>query len=188
MMQQRLEAAESLVNEGTCVISADYGSILAAVKDAVESGRSATFYVSAETARRINEWYWTPERKKELRVEDISPEEKARIEKELGLRDALVFSNRTPCEKCGNIYGAFEFLQQGLQEHGRSTVEAVMAMRNVALIRVNPTEVAVCPNCSEKITRGGKLVEGRIVGGTEVPHYYGGTRAYAGCCRGGQLM
>lgn len=187
-MKQKLEAAEKIVSEGACVISGDCETIIAAVKDTVESGKSATFYVSVDTAAKINEWYWTPERRKELQVEEVSAEEQAHIEKELGLKDAIILSNRTSCEKCGNVYGAFEFLQQGLKEHGRAAVEAVLTMRNVALIRVNPTEVAVCPNCSERITRGGKMVEGRIVGGTEVPHYYGGTRAYAGCCRGGSLV
>lgn len=188
MIEQRLKTIDTMVDNGTCVVSADYDAILAMVQEAVNSGKSATFYVSTAMAAAINAWYWTPERKKALGVEDVSPEERYRIEKEFGLKDAILFSNRTPCEKCGNVYGAFEFIQQGLKEHGRGVVEGVLAMKNVALIRVNPPEIAICPNCIERITKGGKLVEGRIVGGTEVPHHYGGTSAYAGCCRGGSLI
>jgi len=187
-MKQKIEAAERIISDGGCVISAHDEIILDIVKETVNSGKSATFYVSTDAAAKINEWYWTPARRKALEVEEVSAQERAQIEKELGLKDAIIFSNRTPCQKCGNVYGAFEFLQQGLKAHGGAAVEAVLTMKNAALIRVNPTEVAVCPRCSERITRGGKIVEGRIIGGIEVPHYYGGTRAYAGCCRGGSLV
>jgi hypothetical protein len=188
MMEERLKTIDTMVHNGTCVVSADYDATLAMVQDAVNYGRSATFYVSPTLAAAINAWYWTPERKQEIGVQEVSPEERSKIEKEFGLKDAIHFSNRTPCEKCGYVYGAFEFVQQGLQEHGRGVVEGVLALKNVAVIRVNPSEVAICPNCKERITTGGTLVEGRIVGGTEVPHYYGGTSAYAGCCRGGRLV
>lgn len=188
MMEQRLSAIDSIVDSGTCVISADYETTMSAIKEAVESGKSATFYVSPAMAEAINAWYWTPERKKAFKVEEVSPEEQTKIADAFGLKDAILFSNRSPCEKCGHVYGAFEFIQQGMREHGRAVVEAVLAMRNVALIRVNPSEVAICPNCTERITEGGTLVDDRIIGGTEVPHHYGGTRAYAGCCRGGSLV
>ncbi|QHC25958.1 hypothetical protein [Streptomyces sp. GS7] len=187
-MENRIAAIDAMVDNATCVVSASDGAILEIVAKAVQSGASATFYVSRSQAKAINAWYWTPERRKQLGVEDVSPEELHKIEEELGLKDVIAFSNRIPCEKCGHVYGAFEFLQQGIREHGRAGLEAVLGMENTSLIRVNPSEVPVCPNCGENVTDSGGASGERIIGGTpDGPppgaHWYGGTSAYAGCCR-----
>lgn len=174
-MTRRLAGIDSILTEGTCVVSAKDDVIFRIINDAVENGISVTFYVTQQTSAAFSAWYWTAGRREEAGVEDISPEEQARIGKELGLKDLLTFSNRIPCEKCGEVYGAFEFLQQGINEHGRALVDGVMSLTNGALIRVNPTESPICPNCRLRIIDH------------EVPHHYGGGK-YAGCCSGGKLQ
>ncbi|MGW2270570.1 hypothetical protein [Streptomyces yangpuensis] len=175
-MENRIAAVDALVDNATCVVSASDAVILEIVAKAVHSGMSATFYVSRSQASAINAWYWRPELRKRLCVEDLSPEELSRIEVELDLKDAIHFANRIPCHKCGHVYGAFEFLQQGLSEHGRAAVEAVLGMKNASLIRVNPSEVPVCPNCGEEVIEPSQR---RPIDG----HYYGSTGPYGGCCR-----
>ena len=97
----------------------------------------------------------------------VTVEEQQKIESELGIRGAgFVYSNRIAWAKCGGVYGAFEFIQQGIREHGREIVETALNLENAAVVRVNPSTVAVCQNCSE------------ILGG--VGHYYI-CRQY-GCC------
>ncbi|MFE1775324.1 hypothetical protein [Streptomyces sp. NPDC059008] len=174
---------DDFIGSGSCVLSASDEAVLEIIKKAVEGGISASFYVSRGMAEAITSWYWTPERIRETGVEEVSTDELRRIEKELGLKDVIHFANRTPCENCGHVYGAFEFIEQGLREHGREMVEATLEMKETALIRVNPSEVSVCPKCNEKITEGALKLGERIIGGTPVGHHYGGTSAYAGCCR-----
>jgi hypothetical protein len=95
------------------------------------------------------------------------------MESELGVKDmGPWFSNRVHCP-CGGVYGAFEFMQQGLREHGRDFVGAVVELKNTAVLRINPTQDAFCPQCNQILIRG---------------HWYGmyapdGTLIY-GCCSG----
>ncbi|MFG2750033.1 hypothetical protein [Streptomyces xanthophaeus] len=178
-MENRIAAVDAIVDNATCVVSASDAAILEIVAKTVQSGVSATFYVSRSQASAINAWYWSSERRKQLGLEEVSPEELLKIEEELGLKDVIHFSNRIPCEKCGHIYGAYEFLQQGLSGHGRAVVEAVMAMKNASLVRVNPSEVPICPNCGENIPPGDSASIRRPID----IHYYSGPGSYAGCCR-----
>lgn len=116
----------------------------------VQSGRSATFYVTKPQFDAIMSWYWTPERRKQRNVEQVSPEVQKRIESELGIKGAQFFySNRVTCEKCGYVNGAFEFVQQGIREHGREIVETALTLANACVVRVNPSTVTVCHNCRE---------------------------------------
>jgi len=186
-MVRKMADIDDLVGNGSCVLSASDEAVVEIIKKAVEGGISASFYVPQRIADMVSSWYWTAERIRETGVEAVSSNELQRIEKELGLKDVIRFANRTPCENCGHVYGAFEFIEQGLRKHGREVVESVLELEESILIRVNPSETSVCPNCSERITEGGLKVGERIVGGTEVPHHYGGG-SYAGCCRGGSIQ
>ncbi|MCI4085328.1 hypothetical protein MRQ86_34510 [Streptomyces sp. MMS21 TC-5] len=187
-MENKLSRIDDVAVNGDCVVSASRDSVIELVKQAVEGGISASFYVPRTIAEAVLAWYWTAERIREFGVEVVSNEEQRSIEKEFGLEDVIHFANRIECENCGHVYGAFEFVEQGIRTHGKEAVEAVLDLKSAVLIRVDPTEVSICPNCEQRITQGGLKLGERIVGGTEVPHYYGGTSAYAGCCRGGQLQ
>ena len=142
-----LSAIEATVGEGRAVVAADSGIIIAMMQEALRAGRSATFYVPPPQAQSVMRWYWTPGRVREYGMELVSLEERKRIESELGIKDmGPWYSNRIPCS-CGGIYGGFEFMKHGLAEHGKNWVGAVFALKNTAVLRINPTQTAFCPNC-----------------------------------------
>src|SRR5262245_692987 len=104
-VRSRLHAIEAVVRDGKAVVSGDDNAVVAAVKDAIESGRTATFYVSRTQADIVLGWYFTPQRIKELGMKPVSKEEKERIESELGVKEtASLYSNRIQCG-CGAEYG-----------------------------------------------------------------------------------
>jgi hypothetical protein len=173
MARSSLDHVDAVVEGGGCVISGDRSFIVSLVQEAVRSGKSATFYVTKPQFEAIMKWYWTPETKTLLNVEEVSPEELQRIESELGIKNpGFVHINRIKCEKCGSVYGAFEFLQQGVSQHGREIVETTLNLANTAVVRVNPSTVPVCQYCGDML---------RIVGGRPVGSYYETTQY--GCCR-----
>jgi hypothetical protein len=167
MDKSSLASIEAVVSSRMAVISADDSSVVAAVQETLRKGRSATFYVTHAQAAAVNSWYWTPKRIRETELEAVPKEEKARIEAELGVKETgALYSNRIACE-CGRVYGAFEFVEQGIREHGREAVGAVLELKDTSVIRVNPVQVAMCPDCNQKLLRG---------------HYYCWVNGY-GCCK-----
>ena len=171
-----LGSIEAVVNGGKAVISADNSIVIAMMQEALKHGRSATFYVSPEQGQAVMRWYWTPGRIKEIGMEAVSKEERAKIESELGLSGwGPMFSNRIECP-CGGVYGMFEFIQQGLREHDRDSIKAVMQLKNTSVLRVNPALNVFCPQCNQMLLTG---------------HWYemrmpNGTLSY-GCCSGSIL-
>ncbi|HBP89088.1 MAG TPA: hypothetical protein PKK23_13975 [Nitrospirales bacterium] len=168
---------EAAVKGGKAVVSADDSIIIAMMQEALKHGRSATFYVSPAQAQAVMRVYWTPRRAKEIGYESVSKEERARIESELGVKDmGPWFSNRIQCP-CGGVYGAFEFIEQGLRHHGKDWVGAVVELKNAAVLRINPAQDAFCPVCRQILPTG---------------HWYGmyapdGTLIY-GCCSGPDVL
>lgn len=100
-------------------------------------------------------------------MEPVSKEEKTKIESELGIKETgSLYSNRIRCG-CGGEYGAFEFIQQGIREHGRDMVSSVLEFEETSVIRVNPPTFAICPECNQRLLQG---------------HYYAWLNGY-GCCQ-----
>jgi len=167
-----LASVEAVVKGGKAVISGDDTAIVAAVQEAIKSARTATFYVSHAQSDMVMAWYFTNERIKRLGLEPVSKEEKARIESELGVKETgSLYSNRIHCG-CGAEYGAFEFIQQGIREHGREMVSSVLALGETSVIRVNPPNSAVCPKCNQRLLAG---------------HYYAWCNGYM-CCKTLQIV
>ena len=172
-----LRSIEAVVNGGKAVISADNSIIIAMMQETLKHGRSATFYVSPAQGRAVMRWYWTPGRIKEIGMEAVSKEERAKIESELGFKCVGPwFSNRIQCP-CGGVYGMFEFMQQGLREHDRDWIKAVLELKNTSVLRINPALDAICPQCNQVLITG---------------HWYempapDGTLIY-GCCSAGPVL
>jgi hypothetical protein len=156
---------EAIVGDGKAVISGDGHNILAVVQATIRSGKSASFYLSRDQANALREWYWTPERVEASGLKMVSSEEKARIESELGIENIGSFRCSSVECNCGHVYGAFEFLQQGIQQHGLDAVRAVFALKNSSVFRVNPSLVLVCPNCRQVVDPAGLTYEGDTYGG-----------------------
>src|SRR6266545_7055799 len=152
MMRSSLDHFDAAVEGGGSVISAERSVIVSLMQETIQSRKSATYYVTKPQFDAIMYWYWTPERSKRLNLEQVSVEEQQRIESELGIKGAgFLYSNRITCGNCGSVYGAFEFIQQGIREHGREIVETALNLANASVVRINPSTVVVCQNCKEII-------------------------------------
>jgi hypothetical protein len=73
-------------------------------------------------------------------------------ESELGIDniDSLL-CNPQECD-CGQTYGAFGFLQQGIREHGEEAIRSFFALEKTTVLRVNPSQEAVCPSCASRMS------------------------------------
>jgi hypothetical protein len=96
------------------------------------------------------QWYMTPQRVKAMDVELVSKEELAKIKSKLGIHFGAASSSRGKCSN-GHVYGLFEFIQQGLREHGGDFVRATMELKNVAVLRINPVQNLICATCNERL-------------------------------------
>jgi hypothetical protein len=153
-VKDALTHIEAIVGDRKATISADDCNIVAIVQDAIRSGKTASFYLSRDQAKTVRSWYWTAERLKASGIKAITSDEKARIESELGIENMKSFRcSRIQCE-CGHVYGAFEFLQQGIREHGEDAVKAVFALKNSTFLQANPAFVLICPNCHQLLGDG----------------------------------
>ncbi len=170
MHRASLGAIDDIVAEGKAVVSGADEEIVTLVKRAIEDCRSASFYLTRGQAHAIRDWYWTPERIEQTGLRPISTEEAARIRTELGVTGITNFRYAPMQCECGHIYGAFDFLQQGVRTHGLEAVNAVFSLKNSTFLQVNPTFVPVCPNCDHKLMRS-KLGDGEY-----------DCEEYGGCC------
>jgi hypothetical protein len=156
MESSYLNDVEAVIGQGRAVVAADDGTIVASVKEAIVSGKSASFYLTREQANAVKAWYWTPERVRRSGIRPIADEERKKIENELGVRNISSFRcSRARCGECDHAYGAFEFLQQGVREHGLDMVNAIFALEGASFLRVNPVFFPVCPNCNQMLRDGG---------------------------------
>jgi hypothetical protein len=149
-----LSHIEAIAGSGKATVSGDDYNIVAIVQEAIRSGKTISFYLSPGQAKAVRAWYWTPGRVKASGIKVVSSEEMARIKSELGIENIESFRcSRIQCD-CGHVYGAFEFLQQGVREHGVDAVAAVFALTNSTFLRANPSFVVICPNCDQLLGDG----------------------------------
>ena len=145
---------EAIAGEGKATISGDDYNVVAIVQDTIKSGRSASFYLSSAQARAVREWYWTPKRISASKMAVISSDKKAKMKSELGLKGIGSFRiSPVKCE-CGQTFGAFQFLQQGIREHGVEAVRAIFGLKNSTFFRVNSKFALTCPSCSRALDGG----------------------------------
>ncbi|MCX5010275.1 MULTISPECIES: hypothetical protein [unclassified Streptomyces] len=163
-----LAHVEAVVGEGKAVFSADDEAVVAFVQEAIRSGRTASFFLSREQARILRSLHWTPERVKASRLEPVSSEEKSRIESELGLGDIGYFRFADFACKNGHTFSAYDFLKEGIREHGVDAVKAIFELKNAAFLRVNPHFVVTCPDCDQTMA-GGIEYEGDTYPGCSYP-------------------
>ncbi|EJR61967.1 hypothetical protein IIO_02875 [Bacillus cereus VD115] len=169
MYKSFLNQIDTLAGMGKAIISANECNVVEIVKETIKSGRSASFYLTHEQAQAVKAWYWTPERIKASKLEPVSSDEMARIKDELDIDIKSFRCSRIQCE-CGHVYGGFEFLQQGLKEHGGEAVRAVFDLKNSMFLQANPTFIPICPNCNQMM---------RGPGGDGIEY---DCEQYGGCC------
>jgi hypothetical protein len=150
-----LDDIDSVVGNGKAVITAGDKEVLEIVKEVILRDASASFYLTEAQAAEVNDWYWTPERVELTGIKLISKEEDDRIRAELGIINLKNFRYAPLTCECGHEYGAFDFLKQGVEQHGLDAVNAVFALENSTFFQVNPNLVPVCPDCNRTLLRAG---------------------------------
>jgi hypothetical protein len=173
MDRSLLADIDTVVGTGKAVVAGGDDAVVSVVKDAIESDESVSFYLTRDQARAVKEWYWTPERVRLTGIEPISDEESERIRSELGIDNITNFRYAPLRCECGHTYGAFDFLQQGIRQHGLDAVTAVFGLKTSTFFQVNPSFVPVCPECGRSLMPRGLMAAG---GGWYDCDEYGG------CC------
>jgi len=146
-----LTSIDAVVKSGRTVISCDSSTIVRMVQEAVQNDATLAFYVPRSQFEDIMQKLWTPQRIKEVGMEPVSKQELDKIESELEVASGVNnLFKRLQCP-CGEVYGAFEFVQQGVREHGKDWVKGVFGFENASVIRVNPATIPICPKCTQPI-------------------------------------
>jgi hypothetical protein len=146
---------DSTVGSGKAVVTADDATVVDIVKQAIQSDASVSFYLTRAQADAIKDWYWTPERTELTGIKPISDEEAERIKAELGIEHLKNFRYAPIQCECGHTYSAFDFLQQGVREHGLDAVNAVFGLKYSTFFQVNPSFTPICPSCENALMRSG---------------------------------
>jgi hypothetical protein len=85
---------------------------------AIEEGKTATFYLKDSIfAEIIKRRYRTSEHAAAVNLQPLSSEEATRIKTDFNI-DLDGSSSKETCPRCGSVYGTYEFIQQGIKEHG----------------------------------------------------------------------
>lgn len=168
MNESMLTEIDAVAATGKAVLAGGDDGVVEVVKAAILADVSAAFYLTQEQSQAVKDWYWTPERVRSRGLEIVSTEENERIKSELGL-DIPGFRFTPKKHECGHLYGAFDFLQQGIKQHGLETVRSVFNLKYASLFQVNPTFQPICPvdeqPLSLTIELGGIEYEGPTYGG-----------------------
>jgi hypothetical protein len=174
-------AIETLVHHGKAVVSSEDSAIIEWAKKAIAEGRTATLYLKPTVFEAIRRWYWTPERAEIARLKPISAEHAARVKSDFNI-EVDGNANSLDCPRCGHAYSTYEFIQQGIEEHGEEAVRAVFSLKRTAVLQINPVQNTICPNCRLHILLTGVGGGGVIYGGYDYDYWCRDGSAYA-CCK-----
>jgi hypothetical protein len=56
------------------------------------------------------------------------------------------YANSLKCPRCGALYSTYEFIQQGIKQHGEELVRSTFSFKG-GVFQNNPNQVPVCQNC-----------------------------------------
>jgi hypothetical protein len=173
----RFDAIETLVHQGKTVVSSEDSAIIEWAIKAIAEGRSATLYCKPTVFEAIRRWYWTPERAEIVGFKPISAEQAARVKSDFNI-EVDGYANSLDCPRCGHVYSTYEFIQQGIEEHGEEHVRAAFSLKRAAILQINPVQDTICRNCRLHILLG----EGGTYGNYDYEYRCIENNAYA-CCR-----
>jgi hypothetical protein len=137
---------ETLVHQGRTVVSSEDSAQVAWAIRMITDGTTATLYLKPNVFEAIRRWYWTPERVNLVGLEPISAEQAARVKSDFDI-EVDGYANRLDCPRCGHPYSTYEFIQQGLEEHGEAFVRSAFSLRQAAILEINPVQNTTCRNC-----------------------------------------
>lgn len=141
-------AIQSMVKQGKTVISAEDSAVIDLALEAIEKHKTATFYLKdalfLEIIKRRSEQIAGSPAAPYL--EPLSKEEAAKIKADFKIEMDGASSKET-CPRCETVYGTYEFIQQGIKEHGEEAVRAVFSLEGVSVLQIHPRQNNTCQNC-----------------------------------------
>ncbi|MGW5360114.1 hypothetical protein [Actinopolymorpha pittospori] len=147
-------AIEMLVHQGKTVVSSEDSAMIKWAMETITEGRTATLYLKPTVYQAIRRWYWTPERVKITGLKPISAEQAAKVRSDFNI-EVDGYANSLECPRCGHGYSTYEFIQQGIEEHGEELVRDTFSLRRAAILQINPVQNTICRNCRLHIISGG---------------------------------
>ena len=170
-------AIETLVHQGKTVVSSEDSAMIEWAIKAIAEGRTATLYCKPTVFEAIRRSYWTPERAEIVGFKPISAEQAARVKSDFNI-EVDGYANSLDCPRCGHVYSTYEFIQQGIEEHGEEHVRAAFSLKRAAILQINPVQDTICRNCRLHIL----LTGAGTYGSYDYEYRCNLDNAYA-CCR-----
>jgi hypothetical protein len=146
-------AIETLVHQGKTVISSEDSAMIEWAIKTIAEGRTATLYLKPTAFEAIIRRHWTPERAKIAGLKPISVEQAAKVKSDFNI-EVDGYANSLDCPRCGHVYSTYEFIQQGIEEHGEEHVRAAFSLKRAAILQINPVQDIICRNCRLHILLG----------------------------------
>jgi hypothetical protein len=168
---------ETLVHQGKTVVSSEDSATVEWAIRAITEGKTATLYCKPTVFEAIRKWYWTPERAEIVGFKPISAEVAARVKSDFNI-EVDGYANSLNCPRCGHVYSTYEFIQQGIEEHGEELVRAAFSLKRAAIVQINPVQDTICRNCRLHILLAGT----GIYGSYDYEYRCNLNNAYA-CCK-----
>jgi len=148
-----LSGIDELVKRGNTVISGEGRAITDLALLALENGVTATFYLKdnlfSEVMRR---WYAKSGQAKATNLQPISKDEAERIKKDFDIEITDGFASKVHCPRCESEYGTYQFIQQGIAEHGEEAIKATFSLKEASILQSNPRQRVICQSCKFDIT------------------------------------
>jgi len=137
---------QDLVKQGKSVITADDSTTIDMVLNAIAERKTATFYLKPLVFSEIWKRHWTLERASKASLKAIDTAEAARIKSDFKI-ELDGWSSVETCPRCQASYGTYQFIQQGIKEHGEDAVRAVFSLEDVGILQVHPRQNTRCQGC-----------------------------------------
>ena len=148
-----LRGVDALVQQGKTVISGEDSAIIELALKALEGGITATFYLKdALFTEILRRRYLTSERAKVADLHLISKEEATRIKADFNIEITDGFSSRVTCPRCESVYSTYQFIQQGIKEHGEEPVRATFSLKDASVLQSHPRQRIICQSCKMDLT------------------------------------
>lgn len=177
-LSQHFSAIGTLIYQGKSVVSSEDSAVVEWAIRAIRERKTATLYCKPAVYEVIRRWYWTPEHVKLAGFKPISAEQAARIKSDFNITlDG--YANSMNCPRCGHVYSTYEFIHQGIEQHGEEQIRAAFTLRGTAILQINPVQDVVCRNCRLNIL----VAEGGIGEGTYDYEYRIDLDQSYACCR-----
>jgi hypothetical protein len=147
---------QTLVHQGKTVVSSEDSALVEWAIKALTGGRTSTLYLKPTVFEAIRRWYWTPERVKLVGLKPISAEQAEKVQSDFNI-EVDGYANSLDCPRCGHPYSTYEFIQQGIEEHGEEFVRTAFQLRQAAILELNPVQNTICRNCRLHILGAGLI-------------------------------